>query len=54
MSSNLPPGVTDSMIEARFGDPICICGHNYSDHTDDDKCLACECEKFVEDTGPDE
>lgn len=53
--SNLPPGVTDAMIESIFGDPICVCGHNYSDHEEGtDKCLACDCEEFREYQGEDE
>ena len=36
MSSWLPPGVTDSMIDAYYGDSDgrCVCGHYWEDHYD--------------------
>jgi len=53
--SNLPPGVTDAMCEPF--DPMCGCGHYYSDHNEDETCdmyanikkkEACTCKKFEE------
>ncbi len=38
MSSNLPPGVTDQMIEDHVNGPDCDnCGHFWNDHYDEGK-----------------
>lgn len=51
MSSNLPPGVTDSMCDG-IDEECANCGHPYSMHEDakPEKCdhVNCDCESFVE------
>ncbi len=57
MSSNLPPGVTDQMIEDNANGPMCKCGDYWCDHNEDGICDSytnikhkeeCECKKFEE------
>ena len=59
MSSNLPPGVTQSMIDTQYENENtpCYCSHVLADHDEDTtKCEVddCECKKFEAKTGPDE
>ncbi len=56
MSGDLPPGVTDSMIDAYYGDgdEKCICGHYWDNHYDaqnkDDRAFVEE-KKIVNEDG---
>jgi len=55
--SNLPPGVTDQMIEDYGNGPLCKCGDHFSEHNEDGSCNCyknlrtkekCTCKKFEE------
>ena len=50
MSSYLPPGVTDAMIDGLTQDPeeLCNCDHRNYEHDDNGVCKAedCECTEF--------
>ena len=57
MSSNLPPGVTDAMIEEHVNGPMCKCGDYWSEHNEDGSCDCyknlrtkeeCPCKQFEE------
>lgn len=48
--SNLPPGITDSMIDGLCQDPeeLCCCDHTNREHNENDVCGVddCECTEF--------
>lgn len=55
MSRDLPPGISQSMIDG-VEDPPCLCSHEYGDHAGDGgACQVCndidECESYRENDG---
>ena len=51
--SNLPPGVTQSMIDAHFSGPCPECAEGKHDECDDSECVCQPCDEIAEDLAAD-